>query len=242
MIAGTVSATPITISDNSNGNNTFAGYGSSLALEDQEVEPNCQAAQRWDLEGMFIGTGQNTVLSMVGGWNFDGSTDGITSGDIFVALDTAPIYGGTGGNSTSMGFYNYDYVIDVDWTNGTYQVFNGDKVNIVSLAQNNGSNPWRRASGGTLISSGSFINQEGLTDAQTGFLGGTHNQVSFDLGWLTHLLNPQVENDVWFHFTEQCGNDNLMGHWQTPVPEPASLGLLGMGVMGILATRIRKRT
>jgi len=243
LIAGAISATPITISDNSTANATWAGYGSSLGKEDQEVEWNCLTGQRWDLEGMFMGTATNPdLLSMVGGWDFNGVTEGNASGDIFIALDNAPVYGGTGANGSTLGAYNYDYVIDVDWTNGTYQVFDGANVTLVTYTQNNCSNPWRRSGGGNLIATGSFVNQEGLTDAQTGFIGGTHNQVSFDLGWLTALL-PQDETDVWFHFTEQCGNDNLMGFWEsTPVPEPASLGLLGMGIMGVLATRIRKRT
>jgi hypothetical protein len=157
--------------------------------------------------------------------------------------------------------YRYNYVIDVDWAKGRYTVWTnageGDvptPVDIVLFEQNYGANPWARNGGGTEIASGAgTFSMISASDAQTGFIGGTHNSVSFDLTWLAGILGEDATTTpMWFHFTEECGNDNLMGNlpggWQpgpiTPpgvVPEPASMGILGMGLLGLIATRLRKK-
>lgn len=245
-------------------NANFGGGPLGIGGEDQEVEAGCLTGQVWDLEGMFFNT-STLEFRMVGGWNFINGYQGWTSGDIFISRGK-PYYGdaGEGGNplpaaadKSKMSSYLYDWVIDVDWLSPTlaytvYAVGPETPVNVVYYTQNNGSNPWRRLSGGTQIATGNLLSQTGLTDAQTGFLGGSHNMVTFNLsGWLLDALGLQpgdiMTDDLWFHFTMQCGNDNMMGTvgggWKTPppVPEPASIGILGLGILGIIATRMRRR-
>ena len=48
--------------------------------EDQEVEPGCIPGQLWDLEGFFL---DGTMLTMVGGFDFENGYGGYQSGDIF---------------------------------------------------------------------------------------------------------------------------------------------------------------
>lgn len=93
---------------------------------------------------------------------------------------------------------------------------------------NYGSGPWRYVPDGdlNLISSGhSIIYQTGISDGDVGLLGGTHNAVTVDLGFLG--------SNVTFisHFTMECGNDNLMG--RGVIPEPGTLLLLGSGMLGL---------
>jgi hypothetical protein len=238
-------------------------YGAGQTQEDQEVHSGCIANQSWDLEGMQL---NNQTLTLVGGWNFMGGQlhDHYTyrSGDIFIATGNAasdvPLYGSTAPTipgSPTMADYHYDYVIHVtDWSTGAYQVISnaGSAVELISYSStsttNNGSNPWRYASGGTVIANGNFTHQEGLSDATTGFNGGSHNTVSFNMAWLNNILNASADpnQDIYYHFTMECGNDNLMGHMNNgdfvpPVPEPASIGLFGMGLIGLAAARIRKK-
>lgn len=76
-----------------------------------------------------------------------------------------------------------------------------------------------------------------------------HYAVSFDLSKLGELA---YTGDMLVHFTQSCGNDNLMGKftiddtWKKqppndPVPEPASMAIFGLGLAGLVTTRLRKR-
>jgi hypothetical protein len=251
LTGGTVFALDITIPD--------MNYGTSSSWytnhEDQEVEPGMVNTQVWDLEA-FIQSGN--MLSIVGGYDFVkgewGDGQMLKSGDLFIDVNGDAQYGdvtnvNTAGNKTVQGNSGYDYVLDMNFDSFTYDVYSLDSsaYTITSYERDNqGSNPWRYASGGTYIKSGTFGYQTGLTDAQTGYLGGTHNVVSgIDLSFLA----KSIPVDFVTHFTMACGNDNLIGKGQlaalppppppASTPEPATMFLLGSGLIGLAGLKKR---
>ncbi|MFH1217828.1 MAG: PEP-CTERM sorting domain-containing protein [Pseudomonadota bacterium] len=248
LTAGNAAATSygdnITIYD---GTQDAAHTGTGQGREDNETEPGMVNTQAWDLEGFFL---KSNTLSMIGGYNFKDGYGGFTSGDVFISTtgsygNTDPNFSDTKNNVKVKNTFGYEYAIDLDFTSSTYNVYalNANSWTITAYYPENendspGSNPWRYASGGDLISQGnSFSFVSGLTNGQTSFTGGTHYAVTgLDLSFLGANTNFVA------HFTMGCGNDNLMGSGTTaPVPEPATMMLFGTGLAGLAGAYRRKR-
>ena len=206
--------------------------GGSYA-EDEETESGQTAG--WDMEGVFYNYESHT-LTIVGEFDLvTGSYGGFDAGDIFLSVDK-PVYGdveGTTGFNDVANTYGYDYVIDLDYETGTWNLLSIDETATVKTAfhgTNQGSNPFEYVSGGTVITSGTFAGEE-ATD--TGFVGDKHYSLSIDL---EQLMTSAANNTTFYsHFTMGCGNDNLMGSWT--VPEPTTLALLTMGIAGLWFSR-----
>jgi hypothetical protein len=200
--------------------------------EDEEVEPWNARGQWWDLEAFFF---DGTKLTVISGYDLRNPIHPDASpGDLFLDVTGDVKYGwladGTGyGNGPIPNTFGYDYVLDFDAAVASYSLIAIDaSATLLSsrYAHDQTSNPWRYLSGGTVLATGlPLAYYSGLTDAETGFLGGSHYAATVDLGFLPEYTTFTA------HLSMMCGNDNLMGRG-TRVPDsgPAVL-LLGVAVL-----------
>ncbi len=245
--------TNITVNDQVNGSTSWYGSAAntSVAREDNEVETNCLTGQAWDMEAFFL---EGYTLSMVSGFDLINGNGGFASGDVFIDIDGNAVYGtnNAGSNSNMNGnaivsnTFGYDYALDLVFEQGGsyyYDVYalEGSSTVKVYYAQNDESNPWSYNDGGTWLGSSGITYSSNLTDAQVGngLQGGLHNVAQFDLSFLK--FDQEFMGNFTTHFTMGCGNDNLMGKGTAPVPEPATLLLLGSGLLGLAGFRKKSK-
>lgn len=190
-----IQANDITIND---------GYGSydtgwySQFYENNEVEIGNFPSQLWDME-KFVINENSRQLMMIWGYNFTDpqGIDGMRPGDLFI----------------NIGYDNvYDYVAVANFENSTYSLYTLGNVYNVYYGQNNSSNPWKYKDGGFLVGDGlsveylSFIDYEGI-----------HYVALFDVNWIYEIINSGEL--IKFHYTMECGNDNLLGQYIISIPE-----------------------
>jgi hypothetical protein len=187
------------------------------------------------------------------------------SGDVFIATGgTDPLYGATApsigeGVTETNESFGYEFALVMNWANATeiddywsvdYDVISLTEGATLAVTQtvydghnewNEGSNPYRWLSGGTEIedAAGTATYRALGDDDYEGLTGGPHYSVTFDLSDASWL---GTRTGLWTHFTQECGNDNVIGNKDdyTPVPEPFSmvmLGCLGAGMLGARKAR-----
>lgn len=135
-------------------------------------------------------------------------------------------YYGTNLGTDAAGLYSVN-----TWNN---EVYNGHNV----------SHPFAMASG-TFLTAGNMTKGSGINKAvgpDDGNFGSNktsyYNMFSFNIGALG-LSASTLNLDA--HWTMSCGNDFLDATADITVPEPGSIALLGLGLMGLLACRRRQK-
>ena len=244
LLVGGAFGSNITIFDKNGSITDGIGQGG----EDQETEPGMVNRQAWDMEGFFI---NGTTLYMLSGYNLASGYGGYAPGDIFIDVDGdaefGDIHGSINGNEVpTTNTFGYDYVLDIGIDKFTIvELIEGATVQRAYYKQNQGSNPWKYVEGGELKYTsnkeefsvkGDLTNDDVFGLVGYELFGGTHYAMSLNVDPLFNLIGS---DNLTFHYTMECGNDNLMGQ-TAPVPEPATMLLLGTGLIGLAGASRKK--
>lgn len=250
--------TNITIWDRSGSGSDWYGV-----QEDQEVALGMPTGQSWDLEGFFL---NGDKLFIVGGMNFANDTGQNNwrdrrMGDIFFDLDGDVTYGpdSPAGNGT----HGYEYALRLlfykkgqvpgTYSYDLYQLSSSSVTLGVHYSDNRYSNPWRLkpetvtetvdekqvVTFPELVGTGTFNYHRNLDHGDVAdLLGDVHYAVELSLtGALSFLDGASFMT----HLTPSCGNDNLMGFTEVPIPGvvpiPGAVILLGSGLIGLAGVR-----
>jgi hypothetical protein len=248
IITGTALANPL-------GTNITISNGETPG-QYPNILPGCVQGPEWYLEGFYL-DGYN--LTLVAAFNLkQGQNDpyrpGVQydSGDLFIDSKDIPLYGLAAKNITT-GNYGYNYVLHMTWDTSTptYDVYDISQFNgsmqgqDVYFSQNNDSKPFKYEppnGAQPIYSNISLLSySDNFTDSSLPLLppGSKYCAATFDLSFLSTDLGPGDE--FYTHFTIGCGNANLMGKGTAPVPEPATLLLLGSGLLGLAGFRKKNK-
>lgn len=199
--------------------------GIQSEVEDQDPAVNFlnpgYGGQTFDAEALYVDfDGANLYLAVVTGFP-PGGSGGYYAGDI--AFD----FGIDG---------SYEYGIAATTHNGVAQ----GSLYSVNPVTGWGQGGWGGVSAPTKILTGSQIYDPSDVNLAYNYAYSTGNHYVIEAYMPYSYFGIDWGKDFRVHWTETCGNDAINLDAQA-TPEPASLTLLGLGLLGLVGSRIRKR-
>jgi len=224
LLFAATQASATIIEDNYIGSNSH-GYGDVI------TDPGDHS---YDIANMDVSFGGGYMTVKVN-TNFNEATDryGVAFGDLFISTDgwhpygTEPYYQDNAGNGE-----DWEYVFDTSVNTlygGDFSILTSDNFFDSSRYIYRNGQEVQRGTGGTLYLGSSV-------DLSNAGMGG---YVEYNI--LLSSLGISDPADIGLKWGMTCANDTIEGATGVPVPEPATMLLLGTGIAGFAGVRLRRK-